>query len=350
MGLVLNYDILDMPLEFTFTISRSSRTDVETVLVRLRYETGGKTYEGLGESVPSEFYGETPATVSAFYEQLNTGGTLNGLTPFDIQKLTARFDAIPGHYAAKAGIDMAMYDLQGHITGMPVWKLLGLDPDRAPKTSYTIGIADIGAMREKTRIALGRGYDILKIKLGTPQDRKVLRMIREEAPDATVRADANAGWTLAEALAMGDTLAEYDVEFVEEPLVLESSEADHLRLKESCPVPVMADESCKRLPDIPRCARLFDAINLKHTKTGGLSEALRMIHAARAHNLKIMLGGFCESSVSVTAFAHLAPLVDYCDLDAALLVGPADPYTGVRFEGSRVILPTTPGLGVHPKQ
>ena len=111
----------------------------------------------------------------------------------------------------------------------------------------------------------------------------------------------------------------------------------------------MADESCKRLSDVPRCARLFHAINLKHTKTGGLTEALRIIHAARAHGLKIMLGGFCESSVSVTAFAQLAPLVDYCDLDAALLVGPADPYVGIRFEGSRILLPDEPGLGVQPR-
>lgn len=346
----LQYRTIDIPYEFTFTISRHSHTHVTNVIVSLEYEHAGKTYTGMGESVPSKFYGEDAASVCAFYDRLNAEKILADLSPFDIQELQARLAAIEGNMAGKSGIDMAFYDLQGKILNMPLWKLWGLNPDNAPKSSYTIGIADLDTVKRKTEIALSRGYDVLKVKLGSPNDVTLFETIRRMAPhpEITMRVDANAAWEVDAAVDICKLLAENQVEFVEEPLKLTCSDADYVRLKAEAALPVMADESCHTLRDIPRCAQYFHAINLKHTKTGGLTEAMRMIHAARAHGLTIMLGGFGETSLSITAFAQLSPLVDYCDLDGALLMA-EDAYEGIVFSGSKFTLPDRPGLGVLPR-
>ncbi len=346
----LSYQTLDIPYEFTFTISRHSHSHTTTVILSLVYESNGKTYLGQGESVPSIFYGESAQSVCAFYDTLIAQDILADLTPFDIQTLQTRFEALPGNMAAKSAIDQAFYDLQGKVLNRPLWQLWGLDPAQAPKSSYTIGIADLDTVKRKTEVALSRGYDVLKVKLGSPNDAECFQAIRALAPhpQVTLRVDANAAWEVNDFLSVSPMLVENHVEFVEEPLKLTCSEADYARLKAESPLPLMADESCHTLKDIPRCAQYFHAINLKHTKTGGLTEAMRMIHAARAHGLTIMLGGFGESSLSVTAFAQLSPLVDYCDLDGALLMG-EDVYDGIRFEGSRFYLPNRPGLGVIPR-
>jgi L-alanine-DL-glutamate epimerase-like enolase superfamily enzyme len=346
----LSYRLLELPLEFTFAISRSSKDVAYTVLVELTTEYNGQRYTGLGEAVPTRFYGEDPNTVMDFYEQIKVEGLLEGLDPFNIQDLCERFTGYTRHRAARAAIDMAVYDIQGKILGIPLYQLWGLDPNRAPKTSYTIGLAGLETVRHKTEVALSRGYDILKVKLGGPEDLKTLALIRQLAPEATIRADANAAWTLDDALRMLPELVRFGVEFVEEPLHLKKSkEADYERLREETPLPLMADESCHTLRDIPRCAAFFHSVNLKPTKTGGLTEALRMIHAARAHDLKIMLGCFTETSVSNTAFAHLSPLVDYADLDGGLLLA-NDPFDGVKFVGNQIRLPQRPGIGVRPKE
>lgn len=345
----LSYRTLDIPYEFTFTISRHSHTKTTTVIVSLTEESLPDCI-GMGEAVPSAFYGEDAQSVCAFYDQLILDGVLNSLTCFDIQKLQAQFAKYPGNMAAKSGLDMAFYDLQGKSLNRPLWQLWGLDPTRCPKSSYTIGIADLDTVKRKTEIALSRGYDVLKVKLGSPNDFALFKAIRALAPhpEITLRIDANAAWNVQEAIEVCKLLHENHVEFVEEPLKLTSPTEDYIRLKAESPLPLMADESCHTLVDIPRCALFFDAINLKHTKTGGLTEALRMIHAAKAHQLAVMLGGFGESSLSITAFAQLSPLVDYCDLDGALLMG-EDVFEGVQFNGSRFSLPNRPGLGVIPR-
>lgn len=346
----LSWSKLDIPFEFTFTISRQSQNQTTTVIVSLTYEQDGVTWIGQGEAVPSAFYGETADSVCQFYETVQAQGILQDLSPFDIQRLEERFQLMDGNLAAKSGIDQAFYDLQGKLLNMPVWRLWGLDAQRAPKSSYTIGIADLDTVKRKTEIALQRGYDVLKVKLGSPDDFALFEAIRAmaPAPDITMRVDANAAWSLHDALDVCQLLAENQVEFVEEPLKLSCAEDEYAQLKADSPIPLMADESCHTLDDIPRCAQYFHSINLKHTKTGGLTEAMRMIHAARAHHLRIMLGGFGESSLSITAFAQLSPLVDYCDLDGALLMG-EDIYEGIRFEGSRFTLPHGPGFGVRRK-
>ena len=341
----LRYKIIEIDYEFTFTISRHSHQSVRNVIVELLYQRDSWQFLGLGESVPSSFYGEDADSVVAFYKEIEKSGMLDDLTPFDIQKLEERLAQMPGHLAAKSAIDQAFYDLQGKLTQMPVWKMWGLDAARAPKSSYTIGIADMDEVKRKTEVALSRGYDVIKVKLGTPNDVPLFETVRAMAPDVMMYVDANAAWDIGPAVDICQFLGEHRIEFVEEPLKQTSSDEDYARLKAESPVPLMADESCHTLKDIPRCAQYFHNINLKHTKTGGLTESLRMISAARAHGMKIMLGGFGETSLSVTAFAQLAPLVDYADLDGALLMAD-DPYLGVTWEGSRYTLPERPGFGV----
>lgn len=342
----LSYKPIELELEFVFAISRGSKNISKTVILELEYEHQGKTTKAIGEAVYSRFYGEDEKSVCDFYQTVIANGLLEDLDPFNIQDFETIMSKIPGYnQAAKAGLDMALWGLRAKLVGLPLYKYLGLDPQRAPKTSYTIGIADLATMKHKTEVALERGYDILKVKLGTAEDIKIIEMIRNLAPKAKIRVDANAAWRLEEALATLNVIKDFDIEFVEEPLLLDSSLQDYQNLYENSPLPLMADESCKTLQDIPYCARYFHSINLKHTKTGGLTEALRMINAARAHKLEIMLGCFTETSISITAFAHLSPLVDYADLDGSLLLA-QDPYQGIKFKANQIVLPDRPGLGI----
>jgi len=342
----LNYKVIELDLEFTFAISRGSKNTSRTIILELEHQHNGKTTKALGESVFSRFYGEDETSVSNFYNQVISQNLLSNLDPFDNQEFQARIATIPGNnQAGKAGLDMALWDLRAKLVDLPLYKFLGLSASRTPKTSYTIGIADLETMKTKTLIALERGYDILKVKLGTDNDIQIMETIRKSAPQAKIRVDANAAWSLEQAIKTLNEIKDFDIEFVEEPLKLESSPSDYLSLFEQSSIPLMADESCKTLEDIPHCAKYFHSINLKHTKTGGLTEAIRMIHSARAHNLKIMLGCFTETSISITAFAHLSPLVDFADLDGSLLLK-QDPYCGVEFINNQIKLPDRPGLGI----
>jgi L-alanine-DL-glutamate epimerase-like enolase superfamily enzyme len=334
-----------LPLEFPFGLSRSVQDVAETVLVEF---IDPDNVSGIGEAVPAAFYGETPDSVDAFYRLIQTEGLLSGLEAHDIQRLDLRLNRLPGNWAAKAGLSIALHDLHAKKLGLPLYQVWGLDPHAAPRSSYTIGIADLALVRHKTELALQRGYDILKVKVGGPQDLETLQLIRDLAPAATIRVDANAGWTLSGALALMPTLLAVGVEFIEEPLKLDSPPEDYVTLKAESPIPLMADERCHFAADLPQLAPIYDAINIKLTKCGGLTQALALIHTAKALGLKIMLGGFAESSVSVTALSHLSPLVDYADLDGALLLA-ADPFDGLRFSGSQLVLPTRPGIGVVAK-
>lgn len=341
---------VELPCEFDFTISRGTQTVARHVFVELTYTHHGKTYTGMGEAVPSEFYGNTQESVLDFLSWVKEQHLLAPLNPFDIQKFNDTIRHFPGHMPAKAAIEMALYDLLGQITDLPVYRLLGLNPQVIPKSSYTIGIADPETIRHKTTVALERGYDILKVKVGGPEDIKTLELIRSIVPESVmIRVDANAAWLPDDAIRIFPLLVDFGVEFVEEPLQLEVPMSERQRVKEHCPLPILADESVHTLTDVPLVAQWVDGINLKLTKTGGLTEALRMIHAARASNLSIMLGCFAESSLSITAFAHLAPLVDYLDLDGGLLLAD-DPIDGVRWEGNQLFLPERPGLGIQKKK
>ena len=342
----LNYHTLESDLEFTFTISRSSKSISKTIITKISYEHNGETFSGIGEAVFSKFYGEDEESVKAFYQKIINDKSLEGLDIFNIQDLELRLEKYPGNYAAKAGIDIALYDIRAKILKLPLYKYFGLDKTKAPASSYTIGIADLDTIKQKTLTALERGYDILKVKLGCKDDLEIIKTIRKLAPNTRIRVDANCAWTLKESLEVLAEIKALNIEFVEEPLLQSSSLEEYKELFLKSPLPLMADESCKRLLDIPHCAKYFHMINLKLTKTGGLTEAIRMIHAARAHGLKIMLGCFTETNVSISAMASISPLVDFTDLDGALLLA-KDPYANGLFQRNEIHLHDRVGLGIE---
>jgi L-alanine-DL-glutamate epimerase-like enolase superfamily enzyme len=332
----LTAEAFDVALAQPFRIARSVQREAHNVLVRIE----DKGLVGLGEGAPKAYYGETRAGALAAIEVLS--GVL-GDDPLALEDVTERMDAaLAGNAAAKVAIEMALYDLAGQRLGVPVWRLLGLSAARAPLTSYTVSIDTPARMAASARAAAAE-YPVLKIKLGTPHDLEIVRAIRE-VTDATLRVDANAAWTPKQAIATINALAPYDIEFFEQPVA--RGDIAGLRLvREHVSVPIFADESCVTLDDVPRVAGAVDGINIKLMKCGGLRHALRMIHTARAHHLRVMIGCMIETSIAITAAAHLTPLVDYADLDGALLLA-HDPYAGVEVRQGRLILPERPGLGV----
>jgi L-alanine-DL-glutamate epimerase-like enolase superfamily enzyme len=194
---------------------------------------------------------------------------------------------------------------------------------------------------------LAQDYPILKVKVGTKNDIAMLDAIREVSP-ATIRVDANTAWTPKEAIRMINALAPFDIEFVEQPIA--PHDLDGLRfIRENVPIPIIADESCVTIDDIPRLAGCVDGVNFKLMKSNGITNVLKMIHVARAHNLRVMIGCMIESSLAITAAAHITPLVDYADLDGHLLID-NDPYEGVKVVNGKLLLPDTPGLGVQKTQ
>jgi L-alanine-DL-glutamate epimerase-like enolase superfamily enzyme len=325
----------DLKLTTPFRISRHVQYTAANVLAQLSYE--GVT--GMGEAAPSEHYGEYRETVLATLKLLENE---LGDDPFALDDIFKRIDrAIRLNPSAKAALDMALYDLIGKLLNVPVYKLLGLSAAQTPLTSFTIGIDTPENMARKALAA--RDYPILKIKVGTPNDRANLKAIREVS-NAVIRVDANTAWSPKEAVRAINELAEFDLEFVEQP-VAPHDLAGLKYVREHVPLPIITDESSITVEDIPRVAACTDGINIKLMKCGGLYHALKMIHVARAHNLKIMIGCMIESSLAITAAAHLTPLIDYADLDGHLLVDD-DPYVGVSVEQGKLILPEGPGLGV----
>ena len=336
MALSLSFDLLDLQTRHPFTIARGSTTAYRVVRVRLRDADG---VEGWGEAAPSRYYGETPDTVVAAL------GRLGPALPADASDLDAADAALlrasPGDASARVAVSAALHDLAGKRLGAPLWKLWGLDPSRAPLSSFTIGLDTPERVQAKVREAAS--YPILKVKVGTPDDAAVLRAVRE-VTDKPLRVDANAGWTVAEAVAHLPLLEEMGVELIEQPVAagdVEGLAAVHRVSR----IPIVADESCRVAADIPRLAGAVDGISIKLAKCGSLREALRMVAAARAHRLSVMVGCMIETSLGITAAAHLTPLLDLADLDGAALLE-RDPFAGATIDAGRIVLPTGPGLGV----
>jgi L-alanine-DL-glutamate epimerase-like enolase superfamily enzyme len=335
----LSYETLDLKLHRPFTISRGTQHYAYNV----RVELSDDTFTGIGEAAPSEHYGEIQATVLAILASLQP---LLRERPLPIAELHRAMEhAVHLNPAAKAAVDMAAYDLLGKRAGLPVHALLGLDPTCAPRTSFTIGIDTPEVMAEKAREA--EQYPILKVKVGTPTDQQNLDAVRAARPDAVIRVDANEAWTPKEAVAGIERIAQFGIEFVEQPVAARDLEGLRM-VRDAVSLPVIADESCIVPADVSRVAPYVDGINIKLMKCGGIYPALQMIHLARAHNLAVMMGCMIESSLAMTAAAQLSPLLDYADLDGHLLIDD-DPYTGVMVEDGRLVLPQAPGLGVQPR-
>jgi L-Ala-D/L-Glu epimerase len=326
-----------LPLEtlFEFRIAHSgARLGRENVLVAIEHE--GVT--GVGEAAPSHYYGENRPLVEGALEAWRA---CLGDDPFALDAIFERMDAVLQHNgAAHAAIDMALHDWIGRRTKTPVWKRLGLDPARTPLSCVTLGLAAPDEMDRKLETVAD--FPVLKVKLGAPGDVESLRRIRSRYR-GPLRVDANAAWAAADAVRVLRQIEPLDIELVEQPVARE--DLDGLRwVRERIGIPVFADESVHRLGDIANLVGRVDGVNLKLMKTGGLREMLRMIHAARAHGLKVMLGSMVESSLALSAAAQLAPLADHLDLDGHWLLRD-DPFEGAPREQGRIVLDERPGLG-----
>ncbi|MCE2399875.1 dipeptide epimerase [Candidatus Poribacteria bacterium] len=324
--------ITQLQLNHPFKISRRE-TDAYREVISVEID------DGIGEAAPAKFYGETVQTVEKALGTLSSAldGNLD-----EIQDVMAGIEStLDGNYAAKSAIDMALHDRLGKKLGVPLYKLWGLNPHKTPCTSFTIGLDEPAVMAEK--VLQAEAYPILKVKLGTPRDIEIFQTLRN-VTDKPIYVDANTAWTPKEAVKKIRQLAQYGVALIEQPTKPDDI-AGIKYVREHSELPIIADESVKRASDIPALVNAVDGINIKLVKCGGILEAIRMIHTARAHGLLVMIGCMIESSLGITAAAHLTPLVDYADLDGNLLIS-NDPYIGVTLENGKLILPDRPGIGV----
>ncbi|HUZ85250.1 MAG TPA: dipeptide epimerase, partial [Gaiellales bacterium] len=296
---------------------------------------------GYGEGAPDPHYGESVESAMAF---LGSVEPLLGDDPLAIGSILSRVGDLPGEMAAKAALDGALHDLLGKICGQPLWRILGLEPT-PPPTSYTISIDTVEGTADRARRAAG--YHALKIKTGGPGDLARVRVVREQAPDALIRVDANEAWSRDFTRQVMWELVELGVELVEQPLPAGDREGYAELHAAGLPLPIVIDEACHTLPDVAEAAFVADGVNIKLTKSGGIREALRMIHAARALDLRVMLGCMNESSLGIAQAVQLSPLVDVVDLDGHLL-NRNDAFSGLGFADGRVLPSDLPGLGVTP--
>ncbi len=321
-----------------FKIAREEKQKCENFIFSLTFE--GIT--GFGEASPQPYYSENSDTVKEAVRRL--GGTIQGepktcrerLHSGDLRGLLA------GDASVRAAIDMALWDIEGKIEGKPCYELLGLDPKETPITSYTIGF-DLPEVIDR-KLDEARPFPILKMKMGIPGDMALLDRAIERT-GKKIRVDANEGWDLDTVLVIGKELAERGIEFMEQPISHHKRE-DLKALKRLSPIPVVLDESIINPEDVLLCKDQGHGINIKLMKCGGITPALELIRAAREVGLSVMLGCMIETSISITAAAHLSPLVDYADLDGNLLLA-KDPFKGVQVEAGKLILPSEAGLGVE---
>ena len=336
----------DLATRHPFTISRGTTTVQRTVVVELEQDG----CRGYGEAVEEAYYG---ATLDRIVESLERArpqieaATLDDPAEFwEAVRPVLRGDAPPEEPAPasfpQCALDAAAWDLCGKLRGEPVWKLWGLSLDRVPPSDYTIGIDAIDVMVAKLREF--PGWPVYKVKLGTDDDVEIVRQLRRHT-DAAFRVDANCAWTAEQTLRMAEALGPLGVEFIEQPL----PPAEHGQMPElfrRSALPLVADESCQVEADVDRCFEHFHGINIKLVKCGGLTPARRMIARARQLGMRVMAGCFTESTVGISAIAQLLPLLDYVDMDGAVLLA-EDVATGVRLEQGRAVFPEENGCGVR---
>jgi L-alanine-DL-glutamate epimerase-like enolase superfamily enzyme len=333
----LRTEILRLRLRHTWTTTMSSSEYRDTLQVH--YTRDGVS--GIGEGAPIVRYRESAADAQKAVEAIRNLALAGD--PWRLETLLGQaFSHLDHQYAARAALDIALHDWIGKRLAIPVYRLLGLDPAAAPVTTFSIGIDTPEITRRKVREA--EAYPVLKIKVGLDTDEATLDAVRS-VTGKPLRVDANEGWKDKEtAVRKIEWLASRGVELVEQPLPAEMLE-ETAWVRERVGVPIFADEACLRGADIPRLAHAYTGVNIKLDKAGGIREAQRMIHVARACGLKVMLGCMVSSSASTTAAAQLSPLVDYADLDGNLLVS-NDPWIGVDVKEGRLVLPDRPGLGL----
>ena len=326
--------IATLRLAETFVISRGAEDEAEVVFVEIRHD--GRS--GFGEAAPAEEYEQTAQSAVAYVEE---HAELLGDDPFALDEIEERLPR--KELSARAAIDAALHDLQGKLVGLPVWRLFGLRR-AGPPTSWTIWLGDPDEMARRAERVRGR-FKRLKLKLGGRDglDVERVRAVRSVA-DVPLQVDVNEYWSYEEALETIPQLAEAGMEYVEQPL--KAGDPAGPKLKQKSPLPIYVDEDCHTLADVAACAERAHGINTKLAKSGGIREAVRMTHAARALGLGVMLGCMVESGLGISAGCQIASLCDHIDLDGNLLLA-EDPWPGVELVDGVQLPPTAPGLGVR---
>ncbi|HYK77592.1 MAG TPA: dipeptide epimerase [Daejeonella sp.] len=325
-----------LSLKHVFTIATSSRTTTPVMLTEIEYDG----IIGYGEASMPPYLGESHETVGRFLSKVDLSKFDD---PFDMENILNYVDSIaPGNPAAKASVDIALHDLVGKMMKQPWYKIWGFDASKTPNTSYTIGIDTAEVVRQKVKEA--EEYKILKVKLGRDTDKMMIETIRQ-VTDKPICVDVNQGWTdKNHALDMAHWLQERGVVFLEQPMPKEAID-DMAWLTEKSPLPTIGDEAVQRIEDVLKAHHVYSGINIKLMKCTGMREAHKMLTLGRALGMKIMIGCMTETSCAISAAAQLSPMVDWADLDGALLIS-NDVYKGTQVIDGRVILSKTPGLGL----
>ena len=333
----LSFEPYELKLRHTFTVASYSRTTTPDVQVKIEYDG----FTGYGEASMPPYLGQSVESVTTFLKKVNLDQFRD---PFQIDDILTYVDGInEGDTAAKAAVDIALHDLVGKMMGQPWFRIWGLDPGKAPDTTFTIGIDTPDVVREKTRECADK-FNILKVKVGLDNDKEMIETIRE-ITELPIAVDANQGWKDKHlALDMIGWLAEHGVVMVEQPMPKEMLD-ENAWLTENSPLPVFADEAIQRLEDIPSIKGAYSGINIKLMKCTGMREAWKMANYARAEGMRVMVGCMTETSCAVSAAAQLSPLVDFADLDGNLLIS-NDRFEGMTVVDGKITLPDRPGIGI----
>ena len=334
----LTFEHYELKLKHVFTVSSFSRSTTPDVQVRIDYDG----YTGYGEASMPPYLGQTVESVCSFLKKVDLEQFPD---PFCIDDILTYIDSLSdGDSAAKAAVDIALHDLVGKIIGAPWHRMLGLNPEKTPNTTYTIGIDTDEMVKLKTREVAGQ-FKILKVKLGTPRDREMIRAIREVS-DLPIAVDVNQGWkNKKKALDEIFWLKEQGIVMVEQPMPKEMLDANAW-LTERSPLPTFADEAIQRLKDIPAVKGAYTGINIKLMKCTGMREAWKMMNYARAEGMKVMIGCMTETSCAIAAAAQLSPAVDFADLDGNLLIA-NDIFRGTTVVDGKITLNQLPGIGIE---
>ena len=334
----LTFEPYELKLKHVFTVSSFSRSTTPDVQVRIDYDG----YTGYGEASMPPYLGQTVESVCSFLKKVDLEQFPD---PFCIDDILNYIDSLSdGDSAAKAAVDIALHDLVGKIIGAPWHRMLGLNPEKTPNTTYTIGIDTDEMVKLKTREVAGQ-FKILKVKLGTPRDREMIRAIREVS-DLPIAVDVNQGWkNKKKALDEIFWLKEQGIVMVEQPMPKEMLEANAW-LTERSPLPTFADEAIQRLKDIPAIKGAYTGINIKLMKCTGMREAWKMMNYARAEGMSVMIGCMTETSCAIAAAAQLSPAVDFADLDGNLLIA-NDIFRGTTVVDGKITLNQLPGIGIE---
>lgn len=334
----LTFEPYELKLKHVFTVSSFSRSTTPDVQVRIDYDG----YTGYGEASMPPYLGQTVESVCSFLKKVDLEQFPD---PFCIDDILTYIDSLSvGDSAAKAAVDIALHDLVGKIIGAPWHRMLGLNPEKTPNTTYTIGIDTDEMVKLKTREVAGQ-FKILKVKLGTPRDREMIRAIREVS-DLPIAVDVNQGWkNKKKALDEIFWLKEQGIVMVEQPMPKEMLDANAW-LTEKSPLPTFADEAIQRLKDIPAIKGAYTGINIKLMKCTGMREAWKMMNYARAEGMKVMIGCMTETSCAIAAAAQLSPAVDFADLDGNLLIT-NDIFRGTTVVDGKITLNQLPGIGIE---